>query len=140
VADGSVRWGVEVIVRLKLIPSSGVKSKAGEGSTFWVELPLGVGAKAIVDGSRNSGMVDIGSAEFDILGEATPAIRPDARSRFSTASMASSLSPASPPSSVASPASGMSAGSPAGVRSAVMSQIMEQGAFSIGVHDLYFFD
>ena len=31
----------------------GVKSRLGEGSTFWVELPLGVGAKALnIQGKR----------------------------------------------------------------------------------------
>lgn len=28
----------------------GVQSKAGEGSTFWVELPLGIGGKIFVSG------------------------------------------------------------------------------------------
>jgi osomolarity two-component system, sensor histidine kinase SLN1 len=28
----------------------GVQSKAGEGSTFWVELPLGVGRKTFISG------------------------------------------------------------------------------------------
>ena len=100
-----------------------MQSKVGEGSTFWVELPLGVGAKAIAEGSRNSATVDIGSADLDILGEATPAIRPEARSRFSTVSMASSLSP---PTAAGSPASGVSV-PVTGMRSTVMSQIMEQG-------------
>ena len=29
----------------------GVQSKAGEGSTFWVELPLGVGPKTFISGA-----------------------------------------------------------------------------------------
>ena len=33
----------------------GVRSKTGEGSTFWVEMPLGVGVKAIHSGEKRDG-------------------------------------------------------------------------------------
>ncbi|KAF8621809.1 hypothetical protein AX15_007483 [Amanita polypyramis BW_CC] len=45
----------------------GVKSKLGEGSTFWVELPLGVGAKALnLQGKRTLAPEDLGSLYGDV--------------------------------------------------------------------------
>ncbi|KAI5122480.1 hypothetical protein M0805_001390 [Coniferiporia weirii] len=54
----------------------GVRSKVGEGSTFWVELPLGVGRKA-VSGTISTGSEHDGSSTF--VGQRTPARNGSAR-------------------------------------------------------------